>query len=180
MSSYTIFGPRGRRGVSPLIATVLLIAFAVALGAVVMNWGKTYVEEQAEHAGSKSNTEIKCEIDIDLKVKEIRGSPKICYNNGSTNASVEVMLENRGSESIEGIRLLVIGTNEEVYSVDLNESSLDPGEVKKFEQSYDYSTIGEIDLVEFVPKISVEGEVLPVLCAKNSLVEDEIYVCGST
>ena len=29
-----------KKGVSPLIATVLLISFAVALGAVVMNWGR--------------------------------------------------------------------------------------------------------------------------------------------
>jgi flagellin-like protein len=29
-----------RKGLSPLIATVLLIAFAVALGVMVMNWGK--------------------------------------------------------------------------------------------------------------------------------------------
>ena len=28
-----------KKGVSPLIATILLIAFAVALGSVVMNWG---------------------------------------------------------------------------------------------------------------------------------------------
>lgn len=27
-----------KRGISPLIATVLLVAFAVALGAVVMSW----------------------------------------------------------------------------------------------------------------------------------------------
>lgn len=30
-----------KRGMSPLIATVLLIAFAVALGVMVMNWGKS-------------------------------------------------------------------------------------------------------------------------------------------
>ncbi|MDP7623305.1 MAG: hypothetical protein QF436_04300, partial [Candidatus Woesearchaeota archaeon] len=29
-----------KRGVSPLIATVLLISFAVALGSVVLNWGR--------------------------------------------------------------------------------------------------------------------------------------------
>ena len=36
----------GRRGVSPLIATVVLIGFAVSLGAVIMSWGKTIFEEE--------------------------------------------------------------------------------------------------------------------------------------
>ena len=168
-----------KRAVSPLIATVLLIAFAVALGAVVMNWGKTYVEEQAEHAGSKSNAEIKCQVDIDLGVKEIRGVPRLCYNSGVGNASVEVMLENRGTEEISGIRVLMIGTNEEVYSVDLNSSVLEPGGVRKFDQTYDYGTIGDLDLVEFIPRITVEGEILPVMCTKNSLLEDELYDCST-
>jgi len=37
-----------RRGLSPLVATVLLIAFAVALGAVIMSLGKSYVESIPE------------------------------------------------------------------------------------------------------------------------------------
>lgn len=41
MQSLFLFNKKvGKRGISPLIATVLLVAFAVALGAVVMNWAK--------------------------------------------------------------------------------------------------------------------------------------------
>lgn len=167
----------GKRGVSPLIATVLLIAFAVALGAVVMNWGKSYVEDQAEHAGTKSSTEIKCQIDIDLEVKEIRGQPKICYNNGTGNSSLVVMLENQGSETIESVRMVLIGENEEIYSVELNDSSLAAGEVKKFDQDYSWADIGDVDLAEFTPLITAQGEQQPVICSKNALVKDEVYVC---
>ena len=35
---------KSRRGMSPLIATVLLIAFAVAMGAMIMNWSSTLGE----------------------------------------------------------------------------------------------------------------------------------------
>ncbi|MBI2137962.1 hypothetical protein HYU13_00075 [Candidatus Woesearchaeota archaeon] len=35
---------RGKRAVSPLVATLMLVIFAVAIGTVTMNWGKTYVE----------------------------------------------------------------------------------------------------------------------------------------
>ena len=68
-------------------------------------------------------------------------------------------MENRGTEEIEAIRLLLIGTNEEVVTVDLNSSSLASGGVKKFEYNYDYGVLGELDLVEFIPKIKVEGDV---------------------
>ena len=34
-----------KRGISPLIATVLLIAFAVALGAMIMNWSSNLLSE---------------------------------------------------------------------------------------------------------------------------------------
>ncbi len=36
-----------KRGISPIVATVLLIAFAVALGAMIMNWSRSLVEEEA-------------------------------------------------------------------------------------------------------------------------------------
>ncbi|MBS3158744.1 hypothetical protein J4206_05650 [Candidatus Woesearchaeota archaeon] len=52
-TSLFIFNKRvGKRGISPLIATVLLVAFAVALGAVVMNWAKGV--EEAETSGGES------------------------------------------------------------------------------------------------------------------------------
>jgi len=53
-----------KKAVSPLIATVLLIAFAVALGAVVMNWGRSYVETTAEYAERGSDIQILCSRDI--------------------------------------------------------------------------------------------------------------------
>ena len=62
---------RSNKAVSPLIATVLLIAFAVALGAVVMNWGRGYVEDTANIARERSDTEVKCASDVDVSIVEI-------------------------------------------------------------------------------------------------------------
>ena len=41
-----------RIALSPLTATVLLIVFAVALGAVVLTWGESFVTEDIEIAGT--------------------------------------------------------------------------------------------------------------------------------
>lgn len=34
-----------KKALSPLVATLLLVIFAIALGSVVMSWGKEYVEQ---------------------------------------------------------------------------------------------------------------------------------------
>ncbi len=39
---------RNKRGLSPIIATVLLMAFAVAIGAMIMNWSSQLVKEGME------------------------------------------------------------------------------------------------------------------------------------
>ena len=60
----------GKKGMSPLIATILLMAFAVALGAVIMNWSTGNISE-----GGPDCSEIKVQIiefciaDNILKVK---------------------------------------------------------------------------------------------------------------
>ena len=33
-----------KRGISPLVSTLLLVAFALVVGAITMTWGKAYVE----------------------------------------------------------------------------------------------------------------------------------------
>jgi flagellin-like protein len=35
----------GKKGISPLVATVLLITFAIVLGAIVLNYGQSFVKE---------------------------------------------------------------------------------------------------------------------------------------
>ena len=37
----------GKKGISPLVATVLLITFAIVLGAIVLNYGQSFVKEAA-------------------------------------------------------------------------------------------------------------------------------------
>jgi flagellin-like protein len=60
-----------KKGMSPLIATVLLIAFAVALGAMIMNWSATVVSSESEVDCSKVALapEILCYADNLIKMK---------------------------------------------------------------------------------------------------------------
>lgn len=73
-----------KKGVSPLIATVLLIAFAVSIGAVIMNWGKSALEEEEEVAEEPdfmkwymgNNIEDLCYDDTKI-IFNVKGDPPI-------------------------------------------------------------------------------------------------------
>ena len=82
-----------KRGVSPLIATVLLIAFAVALGAVVMNWGRGYVEDTADDAREKSDRELVCASEIDLAAVDVDSVTQICYSENGADSNISMVLE---------------------------------------------------------------------------------------
>ncbi|RME52719.1 hypothetical protein D6783_03985 [Candidatus Woesearchaeota archaeon] len=66
---------RSRRGMSPLIATVLLIAFAVALGAMIMNW---------EPAGGGGCANV------------LLSSSKFCH----TGNTIKLKIHNKGSQDV--------------------------------------------------------------------------------
>ncbi|MFH1210470.1 MAG: archaellin/type IV pilin N-terminal domain-containing protein [archaeon] len=59
-----------KRGISPLIATVLLIGFVIALILIVVLWGKNYIEELAAKRGALAQKQQECQI-IDVTVKSI-------------------------------------------------------------------------------------------------------------
>lgn len=87
-----------KRGISPLIATVLLVSFVVILSGVIMFWGKQYVTELMEKRGDVAEAKLECEnVDIEIKgfKKEIgeltimNNGPKLDgfilrYSNGET------------------------------------------------------------------------------------------------
>ena len=71
------FRMNGKKGVSPLIATVLLIAFAVALGAVVMNWGQSFTKQTIDNTETTQKTTMGCSFDVSIKEVEINGEPQL-------------------------------------------------------------------------------------------------------
>ena len=166
-----------KKGVSPLIATVLLIAFAVALGAVVMNWGKGYVQTQALNVETKGNAALSCQGDIELNVYILNQRPKICYAVDSTGTTLKVMLKNDGTATINGFSVNIVSDTDNVFSEDIDKDIIGGG-VIKLDLPVNQTDFGTIKQVEFTPKILVSGVQKPVLCSQNSKVVDEIYECS--
>ncbi|HLC47320.1 MAG TPA: archaellin/type IV pilin N-terminal domain-containing protein [Candidatus Nanoarchaeia archaeon] len=164
--------PAGKRGVSPLIATVLLIAFAVALGAVVMNWGRGYVEETQDFASQTSRREIKCSIDITMEIIKIGGRKQICLDN-QTN-TVNFTLQNSGPVDIKGIRIQALSNSSSIVSNELNET-FETAVPKRRYINYSYTGNGSVSQVRFTPLIEIEEK--KSWCAQNVLKVEDISIC---
>ncbi|MBI4150274.1 hypothetical protein HY488_02625 [Candidatus Woesearchaeota archaeon] len=161
-----------KRALSPLIATVMLIAFAVALGAVVMNWGKGYIEE----SGVLPEGEIElapatppaapCEQAIQLQVLTIAGRQDICFDT-ATNV-LNYRFENNGQVAIEGGKMQVIGATD-VLETEIEAMSI--AAIKRGSVPYDPAQYGQVQKAKVVPK--VDGQ----LCPQKALNVEEIGIC---
>jgi len=60
-----------KRALSPLIATVLLVVFALVIGTITMNWGKSYVDK------IKDDSDIeKVDSAVVISIKDINNDLK--------------------------------------------------------------------------------------------------------
>lgn len=63
-----------RKALSPLMATMLLVLFAIIVGAITMSWGKNYIED-LEHKEPVEKLESSIVIsikDIDSPLKQLQ------------------------------------------------------------------------------------------------------------
>lgn len=125
---------------SPLIATVLLIAFAVALGAMIMNWGAGTVVDDG--SGDISSY---CE-----GVKLVSDGP-ICYSDNQLSFKVK----NIGSSRIEGIKIKSVSDIGDL-DMGIKDSSMIIGESIDRVQPFIYAG-GSIE-IEFVPIVLHEKD----------------------
>lgn len=158
---------KSKRGVSPLIATVLLIAFAVALGSVVMNWGLNL------NLGKSKDV---CR-NVDFKIRDIN-TAEVCFGGFGANGYINFIIDNTGGTDINGLVIWIIG-EKGTRTFDLDNILIKKGSLydkKDKEVTYDFSTFGNIKQVQFIPK--VPSEQATELCPKNAIKAEKVGVCG--
>jgi FlaG/FlaF family flagellin (archaellin) len=151
-----------KEGVSPLIATVLLVALSVALGAVVMNFSSDATYDLTQRAGNQIEREVRCSIDVSLKIVEIGGEKFLCYNRSETK-NFEVIVENQGRVDVEGIQVFLLDNNNNPHTL------------------YNYTGISAhgrikyvVSLENLVPEFAfppVKAVISPVLSRQGAVVE---------
>jgi flagellin-like protein len=150
---------RGKKAISPLIATVLLIAFAVSIGTLIMNIGKDVLANVGD-----------CEA-VSMEVQTINGKPLFCYDEG--NSKINMMIKNTGKVDIKYIKLSITTTDFDHEEISLEDSSLKVG--KTFTSSLDYSRKGNFK-TEILPVITASGK--ETVCLANAIVAETIGPCN--
>ena len=128
---------KNKRGVSPLIATILLIAFAVALGAVVMSIGR--------------NMPVSC--DVSIGIEEIGGNQMICIEQAEDQASIIFTLYNGGEIAIEDLHVRITGSKEVFNTDSVLSSPLSKADGKKLTITYDTTKYGTVQKLVIIPKV---------------------------
>ncbi|MFH1408798.1 MAG: archaellin/type IV pilin N-terminal domain-containing protein [Nanoarchaeota archaeon] len=162
---------QNKRGVSPLIATVLLIAFAVALGAVVMSWGRGYVNEQAKGVSESSDRDITCTTDVRLDWYERSRTKQVCFGDGF----VWFMIENGPVKDIVDLRLIIDGDKDVFTNESILNQTFAKADIKRFNISYDNATYGAVRQINIYPTVDINGN--RVICSGQALVQVSPQAC---
>ncbi len=152
---------QSKRGISPLIATVILITLAAALGVVVLNFGRVKIEVASQ-----------CAVDIGLRVVKLNEKDQVCFDREKNQ--LFFIVENGNQLPVEGVRMRIIGGSA-VYSEDVAGSRIEKAEALLKYIPYDASTYGAIKQVKITPRISLYEE--EIACPEQAVVLEDIRDC---
>ena len=151
-------GKRNKRGISVLIAWILLILLTVSIGAAVYSWIRDYSKQTTESI-SQNNDEANCESAA-LSIVDICQTPSFVY----------VDLRNQKNLKIEGISVDLITLYDKVIDFRLNKTLM-VGRTERFE----IPKQGTIKRVKITPFIKVNNNF--VCCVGSSTSTEDIKYC---
>ena len=151
----------GKEGVTPLMVTMLLLSLAVAVGVVVMNFGRAQVEENAE-----------CAIDIGLHFASISGQEQFCYD--AAQKSLRFTVENGINIKVEGLIVNIIGS-EKAETFELNEAKMIKAGSYVGKVAFDTATGGQIKQIKITAKVVLYDT--EQICGEQAIVVESVGNC---
>lgn len=148
-----------KKAISPLIATVLLIAFAVSIGTLIMNIGKNVIADVGD-----------C-TDVKLDIQTINNKPLFCYE--KEDNKINMMIKNTGSVDVKYLKLGITTQDFTHEEITLENSALKTG--KTITQNIEYSK-QESFKAEIIPVITASGK--ETICLDSALVAETIGPCN--
>lgn len=157
---------KDKRGVSPLIAAVLLIVVVVGVGAVVTGIVRNYVTTGKQTIQSKSG-DIKCGAEIDVSVPTVADQIRICKN----DHNITFTLDNTGSTKVDDLQMKIFSADKVWANNSIDSNGLDVGATESYVVDYSDSGISETDIVEvqIIPRVKVVGRSDFAYCTDSAL-----------
>ena len=138
---------RGKKGISPLIATILLIGFTVVLALLVWFWFSGFITERTQKQGEIVEAQISCVTGIDLRIQ------KACFDQG--NNKVQLTIENSANNAVDGfiVRLASeFDPNVDVFDVPVRIEALNVDTLV-----VSTSTVSNPTSAVIIPRLNIEG-----------------------
>ena len=138
-----------KKGISPLIATVLLIGFAIALAAIVFKWGGGFTKDLSKQTSYELASGIQCTKTVNLMIEQscILGN------------KVRIKTTNKADGSLAGAIIRIINTQNQIKQTDLN-IIVNPFQTVNFDGYYDGIPKNVLkSRVTIIPKISVNDKI---------------------
>lgn len=142
-----------KRGMSPLIATVLLMAFAVALGGMIMNY-----TSDLDSSGGDECTNIQLQTN------------KFCYD----GEQIQVETRNQGDVVVGSLSLLIDNPSVGSFNVQIPNSRLTSGG-GRISKSIPFSVDGETS-VSLMVSIESQGELFE--CVNPEVAKKPLPDCS--
>jgi len=149
----------GKKGMSPLIVTILLIAFAVALGTMIMNWSSDVA----------SGAQVSCE-EVELQIQKAFEKEILCYN--ENQGKMRFVVKNVGSSPLDFMIYRRISANLKTNDIKMPDSYLGPGKI--YEADIVFEMTDRLH-IEFIPGIMRGGQ--EVLCTDKTIIRETLPIC---
>lgn len=138
---------KNKRGISPVVATLLLTALVVILALIVLLWFIGFNEEAIVKIGDE-NIKHSCE-NVDLSIDYVGG---------------EIVISNSGDIAVKGIEIKAIGGGDSDSKRVEEFEGVSPGGIERF------------DLEDYIDSDTEEIILTPVLLGNTDSGQEE-YVC---
>ncbi len=161
-----------RKGVSPLIAAVLLIVFTIGVATIVMSWVNEYTKDTTEKASENTDQMMDCaNTNIDIK--------DVYINYMGTDTTVKLIAANTGLSDLKVKEAYVMDTNGTRCFMDLTGS--DTMDDTVFAKGNSFELINESCGLSFSTGCDgFDKAVVATTCGVSSSFEDaESVVCNA-
>lgn len=153
-----------KKGISPLIATVLLIGSTIALAALVMVWAQDLFRDITKDENIRTQLLLKCNTEVKVSIP----TQVKCVD-----PQLEVVIDNQNEADIHGFIFRVFKGEDEVQSIEQDSNNFPNYPLNAFTRNkylvdVQDGTMG-VTKLEIIPKIKMDnGEIKT--CAQNKEV----------
>ncbi len=154
-----------KKGISPLIATVLIVGLTIAMATAVMFWGRNLVESFQKDSELTAATQLACSQSVGLKVKTL------CYD----GTNIKISLENTNQQEISGFNLRLRGSNSDQIAHEPPNTILPSLGIKTFSIPHSMEIVGNIRAIDVIPKITFEEQ--SFFCTEKAISLEGISNC---